>query len=260
MLRTRIIPSLLIHKGGLVKTIRFADPRYVGDPLNAVRIFNEKNVDELAVFDIDATSTKTPPNLTLIQRLASECRMPLCYGGGVSQLGQVEEIIALGVEKVAIASALVSHPDLLSRAAARVGRQSLVAVLDVRRIGSSYEVYLANGARATGLDATDAARKYADEGAGEIVVNAIDRDGTMEGYDLDLGARMRRAVNVPLTMLGGAGSLDDIARLVGHVGLVGAAAGSLFVYKGSRRAVLLNYPRPEQRAELLASTVARPSI
>jgi cyclase len=256
MLRARVIPSLLIHRGGLVKTVRFAEPRYVGDPLNAVRIFNEKQVDELAVFDIDATMTGTPPNLSLIRRLASECRMPLCYGGGVNSLEHIEQIVGLGVEKVAMASALVTHSELLSQAAVRVGRQSLVAVLDVRRTSSRYEVYLANGTRATGLDAIAFARACAEGGAGEIIVNSIDRDGTLEGYDLELAARIRSAVDVPMTMLGGASSLDDIARLVRHVGLVGAAAGSLFVFKGSRRAVLLNYPRPEQRGELLTAAAA----
>lgn len=256
MLRIRVIPSLLIHHGGLVKTVRFSEPRYVGDPLNAVRIFNEKQVDELAVFDIDASQNGAQPNLVLIQRLASECRMPLSYGGGVNELGQIERIIALGVEKVSIGSALVSKPELLSQAAVRVGRQSLVAVLDVRRTSSGPEVYLANGTRATGLGAVAFARECADRGAGEIVINSIDRDGTMEGYDIDLAEQVRAAVKVPMTMLGGAGSLDHIAQLARRVGLVGAAAGSLFVFKGVRRAVLLNYPRPEQKAELCLTTAA----
>jgi cyclase len=256
MLRTRVIPSLLIHRGGLVKTIRFSEPRYVGDPLNAVRIFNEKQVDEIAVFDIDATVTGAQPDLMLIQRLASECRMPLCYGGGVNSIEHIEQIIALGVEKVALASALVSHPGLLHEAALRVGRQSVVAVLDVRHTGVKYEVYLENGRKATGLDAVQFARQCVDNGAGEIVINAIDRDGTLAGYDLDLATRMRTALNVPMTMLGGAGSLDHITQLIRQVGVVGAAAGSLFVFKGPRRAVLLNYPRPEQKAELPLATFA----
>jgi cyclase len=256
MLRPRIIPSLLIHNGALVKTVRFSEPRYVGDPLNAVRIFNEKQVDELAVFDIDATPNGVQPNFTLIERLASECRMPLCYGGGVSTLAHIERIIALGVEKVAMASALVTDPGLLADAAMRVGRQSLVAVLDVRRTNTGYEVYLANGTRATGLDAVAFAHECAQRGAGEIVINTIDRDGTMEGYDLDLARRIRAAVSVPMTMMGGAGSLDHITQLVRVVGVVGAAAGSLFVFKGTRRAVLLNYPRPEQRTQLQIAAVA----
>jgi cyclase len=256
MLRTRVIPSLLIHKGGLVKTVRFSEPKYVGDPLNAVRIFNEKQVDELAVFDIDASQTGAEPDLTLIQRLASECRMPLCYGGGVNTLVQVEQIIALGVEKVAMASGLISHPTIVHDAAVRVGRQSIVAVLDVRRVGAGYELYLANGTRPTGLDALRFARQCAEQGAGEIVINSIDRDGTMEGYDLELATAMRSAVNVPMTMLGGAGSLDHIVQLAKRVGVVGAAAGSLFVFKGPRRAVLLNYPQPEQKAMLPAVTAA----
>ena len=256
MLRARIIPSLLIHNGALVKTVRFSEPKYVGDPLNAVRIFNEKQVDELAVFDIDATRRGAAPNFTLIERLASECRMPLCYGGGVNSVAHVETIVALGVEKVAIASALITQPDLLADAATRVGRQSVVAVLDVRRTNVCYEVYSTNGTRETGLDAVAFAHECAQRGAGEIVINTIDRDGTMEGYDLDLARRIRAAVRVPMTMLGGAGSLDHITQLVRDVGVVGAAAGSLFVFKGARRAVLLNYPRPEQRTQLHIAAVA----
>lgn len=256
MLRTRVIPSLLIHKGGLVKTVRFSDPKYVGDPLNAVRIFNEKQVDELAVFDIDASRSGAEPNLDLIRKLAAECRMPLCYGGGVNSPEQIESIIALGVEKVAMASALVSQPALLNEAAVRVGRQSLVAVVDVRRCGTGYEVFLENGTRPTGLDAVTFARACAERGAGEIVINSIDRDGMMDGYDLDLAARMRTALDVPMTILGGAGSLQHVIELARHVGVVGAAAGSLFVFKGARRAVLLNYPRPEQKAAVPAVAMA----
>ena len=253
MLRPRIIPCLLVQRGGLVKTRKFADPTYVGDPLNAVRIFNEKQVDELIVLEIDATSNQRPPNLSLIERLAAECRMPLCYGGGVTRPEEVENIVARGVEKVAIASALLSRPGLLAEASRRVGQQSLVAVLDVRRVNDRYELFAQNGKVATGIEAVAFARQCVAEGAGEIVVNSIDRDGTMEGYDLEIVARIREAVNTPLTVVGGAGSLQDIRTLIERFGILGAAAGSLFVFKGPRRAVLINYPRMEDRIGLTAT-------
>ncbi|MGH9411336.1 MAG: AglZ/HisF2 family acetamidino modification protein [Vicinamibacterales bacterium] len=244
MLRPRVIPCLLVHKGGIVKTVRFADPRYVGDPLNAVRIFNEKQVDELIVLDIDASVDTREPDYQLIAHLASECRMPLCYGGGVKRVDQVERIIELGVEKVALSSAALETPDIVSQMAAAAGSQSIVAVLDVRGTGTRAEIWTHNGTRRTGQALVPWARRMQGAGAGEIVVNAIDRDGTMTGYDLDLMASVRAAVTLPLTALGGAGSLDDIRRLIGTFGIIGAAAGSLFVFKGPYRAVLINYPKP----------------
>jgi cyclase len=257
MLRPRLIPCLLIHKGGLVETVRFGDPKYVGDPLNAVRIFNEKQVDELMVLDIDATANGKAPDLALIERLASECRMPLCYGGGVKTPQEIEQIVSLGVEKVAIASSLVDNPALLPSAAERVGRQSLVAVLDVRRTGTAtYQVFTRNGRTDTGLDAVPFAARCASDGAGEIVLNVIDRDGTMEGYDCELAELVRSRVDVPLTVLGGAGSLEHVAELYQRLGIVGAAAGSLFVFKGPRRAVLINYPRADAKAQLLSGLAA----
>lgn len=256
MLRPRIIPCLLLHRNGLVKTVRFGDPKYVGDPLNAVRIFNEKQVDELIVLDIDATAAGKAPDLGLIERLATECRMPLCYGGGVQSAEEIERIVSLGVEKVAMGSALVRRRGLLREAARSVGRQSLVAVLDVRRANGRSEVFVRNGCEATGLEAVDFAKQCADEGAGEILLNAIDRDGVMQGYDLEVASQVREAVGIPLTVLGGAGSLEDMAALIRRCGVVGAAAGSLFVFKGSRRSVLLNYPRPDAKAQLTCSSAA----
>ncbi len=252
MLRPRIIPCLLIHKGGLVKTIQFGDPKYVGDPLNAVRIFNEKEVDELMVLDIDASRLGHPPNMTLIGQLAAECRMPLCYGGGVKAVEQIEELIALGVEKVAVSSAAVDDPELITRAAERVGGQSVVAVIDVKATGffRNQEVVTLNATRRTGLDPVLFARKLQDLGVGEIVINSVDCDGKMHGYDLDLIDRVRQTIGVPLTVLGGAGSLDHIRELLQHYPVIGAAAGSLFVFKGKYRAVLINYPKRPQHDAL----------
>ena len=257
MLRPRIIPCLLIQKGGLVKTVGFDKPKYVGDPLNAVRIFNEKEVDELMVVDIDATRQKREPDYTLIAKLAAECRMPLAYGGGVHTVEQFERLISLGVEKVSASAAAVADLNLLTRAAERVGGQSVVVVVDVRRKGASYEVFTHNGTRATDLDAVDFVRRAEAAGVGEIVVNSIDRDGQMKGYDLELVRMIRKAVRCPLTVLGGAGSLGDVGALVGEFGTIGAAAGSLFVFKGVYRAVLINYPARKDKDALVAAAVGR---
>lgn len=250
MLRPRVTPCLLVHENGLVKTRRFSEPKYVGDPINAVRIFNEKEVDEIIVVDIDATMKKRAPNLELIKNLAAECRMPLCYGGGVTAADEVARIVGLGVEKVAISSAAISNPRLVRDSAKMVGSQSVVVVLDALRSGDGYEVRTHRGARGTRIAPAVLAKRLEDEGAGEILVNSIDRDGTMEGYDLELVRQVREAVGIPITALGGAGSLDHIRGLFARFGILGAAAGSLFVFKGAYRAVLINYPRREDRDRL----------
>lgn len=252
MLRPRIIPCLLVHKGGLVKTVSFDKPKYVGDPLNAVRIFNEKEVDELMVLDIDATRQGREPDYTLIGNLAAECRMPLAYGGGVHSVEQFQRLIGLGVEKVAVSAAATNDLGLVSAAAERVGRQSVVVVMDVRRQGAGWKLFTHNGTRATGLDVADFARRAEAAGAGEIVVNSIDNDGQMKGYDLDLARAVRAATSRPLTVLGGAGKLADVQGLVREFGTIGAAAGSLFVFKGVYRAVLISYPQRADKDALAA--------
>lgn len=253
MLRARIIPFLLIRNGRLVKTVQFGRDKYVGDPLNAVRIFNEKEVDELVVLDISASTEKREPDYKLIKSLAAECRMPLCYGGGVNRVEQIQKIVSLGVEKVALSSAAVNDPDLLTRAADRVGRQSVVAVLDVRKSRSQrrYDVFTHNGTRATGKTITELAPALVRAGAGEIVVNSIDNDGEMKGYDLALAAMVWDMIDVPMTLVGGAGSTEDVATLIERFGIVGAGAGSLFVFKGKYRAVLISYPNRKDKDRLL---------
>lgn len=257
MLRPRLIPCLLIHNGGLVKTIRFAEPKYVGDPINTVRIFNDKEVDELIVLDIDATDRGEEPNYKLISNIAAECRMPLCYGGGIKNVDQIERIIGLGVEKVALGAAAINTPELIEEAAGRVGSQSIVAVMDVKKSGllRRYELFTHNGLKGTGINPVDAARKYEELGAGEILLNSIDKDGTMSGYDLLLSDQVRDAVSLPLTVLGGASGMDDVEELVRRYGLIGAAGGSMFVFKGKYRAVLIHYPSRELR-DVLCETVA----
>jgi imidazole glycerol-phosphate synthase subunit HisF len=254
MLRPRIIPCLLVQKGGLVKTVEFGSPKYVGDPINAVKIFNEKEADELVVLDIDASAGGKEPNYTLITKLAAECRMPLCYGGGVSDAKQAARIVDLGVEKVAVSTAAVLNPGLLGEMSAAIGRQSVVAVIDIRKrtgiFAKGYEVCIQNGSKILKNDPFDLAMELQEAGAGEIVINSIDRDGKMGGYDLELAARMRAVLRVPLTVLGGAGSLADMSALIGRCGVVGAAAGSLFVFKGSLKAVLINYPSEVQKMDL----------
>lgn len=259
MLRPRITPCLLVHEGGLVKTVRFRDPTYVGDPINAVRIFNEKESDELVVLDIDATANGVTPDFEMIANLAAECRMPLCYGGGVTTVEQAKKIISLGVEKVALSAAAVADPGLISAISDAIGRQSTVVVIDVRKriLGGKYDVYTHNGTRKAGVTAIEFAQAMEAAGAGEIVLNAIDRDGVMTGYDLALARQLRAAVNVPISILGGAGSLDDIEELIREVGVLGAVAGSLFVFKGKYRAVLINYPQPGAKEELVQRAMTR---
>lgn len=260
MLRPRIIPCLLVHEGGLVKTVEFKDPKYVGDPINAVKIFNEKEADELVVLDIDATVKGKEPDYRMIENLAAECRMPLCYGGGVKTPEQAKRIIGLGVEKVALSAAAVAEPTLVGRIAEAVGRQSVVVVLDVRKksglFAKGYEVYTHNGKQSHKGDPVELALRMQDAGAGEIVINSIDRDGQMKGYDIQLATRMREALRIPLTFLGGAGSHQDLETLVGACGVVGASAGSLFVFKGPYRAVLINYPSPEQKDRICRAGLA----
>ena len=244
MLRSRVIPCLLVKNRGLVKTVQFSQPKYVGDPINAVKIFNEKESDELMLLDIDATVEGREPDYKMIKNLAAECRMPLCYGGGVSTVDQFKKIIGLGVEKVAISAAAINNSELITRAAELFGSQSVVVVLDVKKklIGNKYNIYTNNGTRKMKLIFTEFVSKIETLGAGEIVINSIDRDGKMQGYDLELINQVREIVSIPVTALGGAGSMKHITELVERFGIIGAAAGSLFVFKGKYRAVLISYP------------------
>lgn len=253
MLRPRITPCLLVHKGGLVKTVGFKTPKYVGDPINAVKIFNEKEADELIVLDIDASIYNAEPDYRMIANIAAECRMPLCYGGGIKTPEQAKKIISLGVEKVAISSAAVEHPELITQIAHEIGRQSVVVVLDVKKrlLSKNYDVFTHNAHHNTKLNALELAIETEQLGAGELVINSIDLDGAMTGYDLVLAEKIRHAVNIPITILGGGGSLNDIETLLRACGVIGASAGSLFVFKGVYKAVLINYPNLVQRDELI---------
>jgi cyclase len=244
---------LLVRNKGLVKTVKFKDSKYIGDPINAVKIFNEKVVDELIVLDIDATAEGREPDYIMIRNLAAECRMPLCYGGGVKTAAQARAITALGVEKVALSSAAVLNPKLITEIAEEVGRQSVVVVLDVKKkfMSSKYEVWINNGKKNTGRSPLELAKELESYGAGEVVINSIEGDGQMKGYDIAFAKKMRDAISVPMTVLGGAGSLDDIGKLISTFGVIGAAAGSLFVFKGAYKAVLINYPSEQDKENLI---------
>ena len=251
MLRPRIIPSLLIHDKGLVKTVNFKSPKYVGDPINAVRIFNEKEVDELAIFDIDATILDQEPDYALIEKLANQSRMPLCYGGGVKTVEQAQKIFGLGIEKIALSSAVIKNPKLVTEIAERVGSQSVIVVLDVKKkFLGGYEVYTNNGEKATGINPIKFVKELEDLGAGEIIINSIDNDGVMKGYDLNLIDKIAESISLPLTVLGGAGSLTDIEKVIEKHGVIGVAAGSLFVFKGTYKAVLINYPNQTEKNKI----------
>lgn len=252
MLQPRIIPCLLIQNNGLVKTVKFKDAKYVGDPINAVKIFNEKQVDELMVLDIDATVQNKEPDYKRIENLASECRMPLCYGGGIKNVQQAQRIFALGVEKIAISSAAIGNFNLLKEIAQIVGNQSVVVVLDVgkRKLSNRYDIWTHNATKNTKKNPIEFAKELQEVGVGEIVINSIDQDGTMKGYDHTIIDRVREQIHIPLTVLGGAGSLQDIAEIISKHHIIGVAAGSLFVFKGIYKAVLINYPNSQEKKQL----------
>lgn len=242
MLRSRVIPCLLVHNKGLVKTEKFKSPKYVGDPINAVKIFNEKEVDELIILDIDATIKGVEPNYQMIEHLANESRMPLCYGGGVKTAAQAQKIIKLGVEKVALSSEVIANPQILKDIAEIIGRQSVVVVLDIKKsLFGKYEIFTHNGKKKSKKQLVEFLAELENIGIGELVINSIDNDGVMKGYDLSLVKKVRECTTVPLTVLGGAGSSDDILKLIEEYKIIGASAGSLFVFKGVYKAVLISY-------------------
>mgnify|MGYP005637016675 FL=1 len=240
---------MLIHNKGLVKTVKFKDSKYVGDPINAVKIFNEKEVDELIVLDIDTTVENREPDYKMIENLANECRMPLCYGGGIKTASQAQKILSLGVEKIAISSVVFNNPDLVREISTEVGSQSVVVVFDVKKklFGGGYDVYTHNAKNKIKQDLLELVERVQNLGAGEIVINSIDNDGVMNGYDLDLIEKVKNRLNIPMTALGGVGSLKDMSKTIDKFGIIGCAAGSLFVFKGKYKAVLINYPSQEKK-------------
>jgi cyclase len=252
-----VIPTLLLRDSGLVKTTKFRDPRYLGDPRNIVKIFNDKEADELCLLDITATIQKRPPRLDLLQEISSECFMPLAYGGGITTLDHVKAIIGVGVEKVIINTAAVETPALVQEASRMAGSSSVVVSIDVRQKsilgGGGYQVMTHAGTVKTPFQPAELAKRMEDAGAGEILLNSIDRDGTLAGYDLNLVRSVTSAVTIPVIACGGAASAEDLFRVVAEAGASAAAAGSLFVYQGRHRAVLISYPAAEQLSAGFAS-------
>jgi cyclase len=252
MLMPRLIPCLLLKGGGLVKTFRFSQPKYVGDPINAVRIFNEKETDELMLLDIEASGEGRDPDFDLIEQIAGECFMPLCYGGGIRSVDDAKRLFGLGVEKVAVQSAFLRDPAILREIADHAGEQAVVASIDVRTnwLGRR-KVRLPNGIQPRHTDWRGLMRDAVAHGAGEILIQSVDRDGTLSGLDLPLIAEASALVDVPLIAAGGAASLDDIRAAVG-AGASAVAAGAFFVFHGPHRAVLITYPRYDELEALWA--------
>jgi len=238
MLRARVIPCLLLQGKGLVKTRQFQNPTYIGDPVNAVKIFNEKEADELIFLDIKATRENRGPDLKIINSLADECFMPLAVGGGIKTLKNIRDLFSLGVEKVVINTEAYEKPSFVRQAAQMFGSQSIVVSIDVR----DKRVYTHNGVKQVALSPAEAARQAEQMGAGEIMITSIDRDGMMAGYDLGLIKSIIKAVTIPVVACGGAGKVKDLYNAICKGGASAAAAGSLFVFYGARRAVLVNYP------------------
>lgn len=247
MIRSRVIPCLLLLDQGLVKTVEFNNPKYLGDPINIVRLFNDKEVDELVLLDISATLENRSPSYASLQHIASECFMPLAYGGGIRTLGDARRVLGIGVEKVIVNTAAVQDPSLIRSLADFAGSSSVVASIDVRKSHpDKYEVYTHGGRHPTGLDPVNCAVAMERQGAGELLLNSIDRDGTMQGYDLTLIGQVTRAVSIPVVACGGARHLQDLAAAVREGGASAASAGSMFVYQGRHRAVLITYPSREE--------------
>jgi cyclase len=244
-LRSRVIPSLLMEDGRLIKTRQFREPKYVGDPINAVKIFNEKGVDELVIFDIGAWKG-SEPNFKLLEKVANEARMPLCYGGGIRSEDQAAKIIGLGFEKISISRQAILQPDLIASIAIRIGSQSTVVTLDVKKrtLVKGWNVFVENGKTRVREDFSSILSRITDAGVGEVAINCIDREGMAIGYDLELAQYVADRVRTPITMLGGAGVPAHMSELIAKIGTVGAAAGSMFVFKGVHRAVLISYVRP----------------
>lgn len=252
MLISRVMPCLLLQNEALVKTVKFKDPGYIGDPINAVRIYNEKEVDELIFLDITATPQSRKPPFKVLFEIAGECFMPVTYGGGIRDIEDIKSIFNLGIEKVAINSYAVENTSFIRAAADRFGSQSIVVSIDVRKkVFGRYEVYINGGRKPTGLDPVKFAVQMEEAGAGEILLTSIDRDGTYEGYDIKLINSVTSAVNIPVIASGGAGKTEDFGMAIRQGGASACAAGSMVVYFGRNRAVLINFPTRDEIEEVI---------
>ncbi|MFD0964605.1 AglZ/HisF2 family acetamidino modification protein [Pseudofulvibacter geojedonensis] len=247
----RTIPCLLLRDNGLVKTEKFKKDTYIGDPLNAVKIFNEKEVDELVFLDIDATKKGKEPHYSFIQDIANECFMPFCYGGGIKSIEQIKKIIASGAEKVSINTAAFTNPELITEAANIFGSSTIVVSIDVKKdLFGKKRVYVSSGKKNTKMDPVVYSKKMEALGAGEILLNSVDKDGTMTGYDLDLIKSVSEAVSIPVIACGGVGTINHFSLAIKQAKASAVAAGSFFVYQGPRKAVLISYPSQQELKEI----------
>lgn len=251
MINYRVIPVLLLQNKGLVKTRQFKNPVYVGDPINAIKIYNEKEVDELVFLDINASKEKRPPDFTLLEKIASECFMPLGYGGGISSLDEVKRILNIGIEKVIFNDSLFDNQELLKQAAKLAGSQSVVVSIDVKKsITGKRRIYRHTTKSIMDISITEYARCAEEAGAGEIFLNSVDQDGMMGGYDLEMIRKVADTVNIPVVACGGAGQLSHFREAVSKGGASAVAAGSMFVFHGPHKAVLINYPGQDELKEI----------
>ncbi len=252
MKRIRIIPVLLLQNGGLVKTINFKKPNYIGDPINAVKIFNEKEVDELIFIDIDATKQRKEPDYNKIEEIASECFMPLGYGGGIKNIEQVKKIIGIGVEKVILNSSVAVNPKLIGKVAKIYGSQCAVVSIDVKKdIFGKYICYTSSGKNKIKQNIIDYVKLVENEGAGEIILTSIDREGTFKGYDINLIKKVSESVNIPVVSNGGAYTITDFTNAIKEGGASAVSAGSFFVYKSKNKGILINYPSQKELREFV---------
>lgn len=247
--RPRIIPVLLVDDRDLVKTVNFKNPTYLGDPVNAVKIFNRKGIDELAVLDIGATKKEAEPDFELLEDIAGQAFMPLSYGGGIKSIKQIRKLLAIGYEKVVINTELVKNPGLVKEAVALAGSQSVVASIDVKLVNGIYKCVIRDGSELTEMTPVELAKNAEQMGAGEIFLNSVDRDGMMKGYDIKLVKMVVDAVSIPVTACGGAGGLKDLKQVIHEGHAHAAAGGSMFVYYGRLKAVLITAPDEEELIE-----------
>jgi cyclase len=256
MNRIRVIPVLLLQNKGLVKTINFKNPTYIGDPINAVKIFNEKEVDELVFLDIEATTKNQEPNYNTIEEISSECFMPLAYGGGIKNIEQIKKIFDIGVEKVIINSAAAKNPKLISEAAKIYGNQSIVVSVDVKKdLFGRYNCFINSGNQKVKFEPAEYLKLLEESGAGEIILTSINKEGTFKGFDIELIKKLTHEVNIPIVANGGAGSIDDFVKAIIEGGASAVAAGSFFVYKGETRGILINYPEQNELKEKFLSKI-----
>jgi cyclase len=243
MFRPRVIPTLLLMNNGLVKSEKFKNHRYIGDPINAVNLFNDLKVDELCFLDIAATKEKRTVDLHLLQRIADEANMPFAVGGGIRTIDNIREILKVGAEKVVISAFAVEQPSFIEQAAFEFGSSTIAVCMNIKKnIWGKYRMYINNGTRSVDMEPVSFAKKMENCGAGEIIVNSIDQDGTMAGYDISIVRSISEAVTIPVVALGGAGKMADFKQVIDDGAASAVAAGSFFIYKGARRAVLISYP------------------